>query len=490
MKYKTSWKNFRLIQLEFTAILLVTSITGCSVGPDFHTPVSPDAKSYTQNPLPNKTAHTTGIAGASQYFRLNQNIPAQWWTLFRSKNLNTLIARGIANSPTLESAKAAIKQAQENLNAEVGTGLFPSVSAQLAATRQNYPNASSGGEGGDLFNLYNSSVNVSYNLDVFGGLRRTLEGLQAQVDYQKFQLEAAYLTLSANIATTAITAASLRAQIADTQALIRSQENTFGITQRQLHLGGASEADVLLQQTQLAQTRATLPPLQKSLAQYENSLAVLVGALPSEVGLPKLTLNELTLPLQLPISVPSRLTRQRPDIRAAEALLHQASAQVGVAKANRFPQFPLTASYGYSSTQKAGFFGPNNVFWNFGGQLNQSIFDAGSLKAKQKVAVAAYEQSAAQYRQTVLEAFQNVADALHAIQTDADALKAQTTAEQSAQRTFSLIRQQYALGAVSYLALLDAERQYQQASISRIQAQAARYVDTAALFQALGGGWW
>lgn len=471
-------------------LIISASLVGCAAGPNFHSPAAPASARYTDKQLAINSVSSPGTAGKAQQFQPGQDIPAQWWRLFRSKALTTLVAQGLANSPTLDAASAALRQAQENLAAQVGSGLFPTISSQLAASRQKDSNSSFGTTGGNLFNLYNASVDVSYNLDLFGGSRRQLEALHAQVDYQQFEWEAAYLSLSANIVTTAVIEASLRGQINVTQQLITSQENELRIVQQQLQLGGVSQTDVLAQQSQLAQTRATLPPLQKSLGQYQNSLAVLVGALPSEAQLPSFSLDQLTLPEQLPISLPSRLVQQRPDIRAAESLLHKASAEVGVAAANRLPQLSLTGSYGYSSNYIHELFASNTSLWSLGGQLTQPIFNAGALKAKQNAALAAYDQANAQYRQIVLQAFQNVADSLYAIQTDAQALRAQTAAENAAYASYALLQKRYQLGAISYVAQLDAQRQYQQAKIARIQAQAARYADTAALFQALGGGWW
>jgi NodT family efflux transporter outer membrane factor (OMF) lipoprotein len=480
--------HFKVLPLIFIS----AGLAGCAVGPNFKTPAAPTTSRYTAQPLPAKTTSTANVipGGNAQHFQTGQDIPAQWWTLFRSKELNALIIKGLKNSPTLEAAKASISQAQANLDVAVGTGLFPSISAQAGSTRQRGSNNNIGLDDSNIFNLYNASVNVSYNLDLFGGAYRYREGLYAQIDKAQFEWEAAYLTLATNIVTTAISEASLRAQINATEELIRSQENELVIVEQQFHLGAVSQADVLTQQTQLAQTRATLPPLQKNLGQFRNALAVLTGELPSEAQLPTFHLQALTLPTQLPLSVPSRLVQQRPDVRAAEALLHAASADIGVAIANRLPQISLTGSYGSVTNQSHNLFGSNASVWALAGALTQPIFNGGALLAKQRVAVAAFDQAAAQYKDTVLKAFQNVADALNAIQADARALKTEAEAERVAFAAFSLVQQQYKLGAVSYIARLDAERQYQQARIARIQAEAARYADTAALFQALGGGWW
>ena len=379
-------------------------------------------------------------------------------------------------------------QAQENLNAQIGSTLFPAVDLSASKQREHGLDSTTAQVG--TYNLYNTSVNVSYTLDVFGGSRRAIEALAAQVDYQQYQFEAAHLTLTSNIVTTAVTVASLQAQIQATQELIRAQQNELSIVQKQFNLGSVSNADVLAQQTQLAQTRATLPTLEKNLAQTRNALAVLVGAFPSEIQLPEFNLDKLQLPIQLPVSLPSTLVRQRPDVRAAEALLHKASAEIGVATANLLPQFTLSGSYGYASGNFHGLFDHANSLWSLAGQALQPVFHGGALQAQRRSAVAAYDEAAANYKQTVLQAFQNVADSLRALETDAQALQAQKQAENAAQNTLALTQKQFRLGGVSYLNLLNAQRQYQQTRINRIQAQAARYTDTAALFQALGGGWW
>jgi NodT family efflux transporter outer membrane factor (OMF) lipoprotein len=480
------------LTLLLSTALLGAVLTGCMVGPDFHSPVAPKTQSYINGLLPNKTVKITGAgkAGKAQYFVNGQDIPAAWWFVFHSAALNDLICQGLDNSPNLAAAEAALRQAKENLVAQVGALLYPNVSGLLSAERERFSDSSFGINGASTFNLYEAAVNVSYTLDVFGGSRRQIEALAAQVDYSQYEKEAAYLTLTSNTVTTAITAASYAAQIRATQQLIQLQQNQLKIVKQQFQLGGASMTDILTQETQLAQTQALLPPLQKNLEITRDALAVLVGALPSEIQLPTIELNALSLPKNLPVSLPSLLVRQRPDVRASEALLHAASAQIGVATANLLPQFTITGTYGWESNLPNTLFTSGANMWNYMGQLTQPIFNGGSLRAKRRAAIAAYDQAAAQYRQTVLQAFQNVADSLRAIQRDAEAFKAQKQAEVAAFKTMQMTQKQYHLGGVSYLSLLTAQQQYQQALINRIKTQAARYTDTAALFQALGGGWW
>lgn len=484
-------------------LLVIVSLTACKVGPDFEPAEAPDTQSYTETPMPNETVSTKGHAGKSQAFAVDRDIPAEWWKLFHSKSLNYLIERGIAYNQNIEAATAALKVAKQNYLAGVGA-LFPTVGLQGSAQRQKFSNAAFGQNNinpttgtttatdipDSTFSLYNASVNVSYLLDVFGGTRRNIEALCAQVDYQRYVLEGAYLSLTANIVTGAITEASLRAQIQATQELIQLQEETLKIVETQFTLGGVSRGDVLTQETLLGQTRATLPPLEKALAQNRHALAVLVGDLPSESCLPEFFLKNLNLPAELPVSLPSELVNQRPDIKAQEALVHQASALIGVAVANMLPQFTLTGSYGYEANTFNKLFNSNNIIWNYGAQVLQPVFQGGTLVAKRRAAIYTFEQTAAQYRQTVLVAFQNVADSLRALEVDARTLKAQTLAEESAFQALKLTKQQFQLGAINYLLLLIAERQYHEARILRIRAEALRYSDTVALFQSLGGGWW
>jgi NodT family efflux transporter outer membrane factor (OMF) lipoprotein len=480
------WRQWRRAVLFGCAAL-----AGCMVGPDYHSPSAPATDTYTSTPLPEQTASSPGAAGLPQRFAPGQDIPAAWWSLFHCEPLDTLIREAFANSPNVAAAQAALRQSRETYIAQAGGTLLPSVDAQLGATREKL-NGIAFGEPGltEEFNLYNASVNVSYKLDVFGGTRRELEALHAQVDYQQYQLQAAYLAMSANIVTAAVKEASLRAQIDATERIATEEDEQLAVLSKQFDLGGVSRTAVLAQQTLLAQTRATLPPLQQQLDQARHQLAVLAGKLPSDATLPEFRLAMFSLPVTLPVSLPSALVRQRPDILAADAVLHQASAQVGVATAAMYPQITLSASYGAESLTPAQLFRAGSTIWSLGGSLLQPLFHGGQLSAQKRAAEAAYEQADAQYRETVLLAFQNVADSLRALDHDATGLKAQNDAWHAASDSLDLTRGQYRVGGVSYLALLDAQRQYQQTVVSLAQAQASRYADTAALFQALGGGWW
>ena len=470
--------------------VLAAALAACTVGPNFHRPDAPGTTRYTEAPLPQETASAPGTdGGEAQRFVSGADLPAQWWSLYRSEPLEHLVRDAIAGSPTLSAARATLRQAQENLAARTGALLYPAVNANASATRQKISNAAFGAPGATLFNLYNASVDVSYMLDIFGGNRRQLEALEALVDYQSYQLEGAHLALTSNIVTAAILEASLRAQLQATRDILAAEQETVRRVQRQYQLGGVARLDLVSVQSQAAQTEATLPPLESALAQARHQLAVLTGRLPSEASVPEFNLETLHLPDDIPVSLPSELARQRPDIRAAEALLHQASAQIGVATANLYPQVTLSGSFGGQSNQLHNLFAGPSV-WSIGAGLLQPLFRGGELQAERRAAIAAYDAAQAQYEETVLQAFRNVADALRALEDDARTVKAQAEAESLARDRLELTRKQFELGGTSYLALLDAQRQFALARVALVRVQATRYADTAALFQALGGGWW
>jgi NodT family efflux transporter outer membrane factor (OMF) lipoprotein len=476
---------------RFLAFAIATLLSGCAVGPDFIQPQRPAVDGYTFEALPTQTASVDTIAGASQRFVPAADIPAQWWTVFQSERMNALIGQAIRANPSIPAAEAALRAAQETVRAQRGAYL-PQVGANLASTRQSTAELISPAlaSGDNLYNLHTAQLNISYTPDVFGANRRQVEALQAQADYQRFQLEAAHLSLSANVVATVVQIASLRGQIGATQSTIQILLDQLGILHRQLELGAIAEANVIAQEGTLAQTRATLPNLMKQLAQQQDLLAVLTGAYPGEVQAMELDLGDLHLPQALPISLPSSLAEHRPDIRSAEQQLRAASAQVGVATANMYPQITITGGLGSSATRVADLFAGGTGFWSLAGSLAQPIFQGGSLLHRKRAAESTYEQALYQYRGTVLSAFQNVADALHALRFDADTLAAAATVERTALQSLNIARRQVELGDTSYLALLTFEQAYQQARLSTVQAQAARFADTAALFQALGGGWW
>jgi NodT family efflux transporter outer membrane factor (OMF) lipoprotein len=474
-----------------TGVVLSFSLSAaCAVGPDFKPPAAPAVSGYTPETSPATTTSANVAGGAAQKFVMGRDIPAEWWKVFHSKEIDALIAEALRANPNLQAAQATLWQAKENLYAAAGK-LLPSVDANAGFQRQQFSPAEFGLAGApSIFNLYQATVNVSYAPDVFGGQRRQIEANAAQAEYQRFELEATYLTLTANVVTAAIQEASLRGQIQATQDIIKAETEQLGVVRNQFEAGATTRADVLTQESEVATTEATLPPLQKQLEQQHHLLLALIGRFPSQQHGPHLQLASLRLPTDLPVSLPTQLVEQRPDVRAAEAQLHQASAQIGVATANRLPQFSLTAEYGSLALTPAALFTPAAAIWTLGATGTQPIFHGFTLLHQERAAKAAYDMAEAQYRNIVLGAFQNVADALRALQLDAATLKAQQRAVRAASDTFDLSRGQYRLGAITYVTLLNAERSYQQARLALVQAQAARYADTAALFQALGGGWW
>jgi NodT family efflux transporter outer membrane factor (OMF) lipoprotein len=465
----------------------VLLIWGCMVGPNFERPAAPSLDHYTEGAAP---ATTVPAEGQAQRFQYGAEIRAEWWRLFRSEKLNTIIEAAIAENQDLQAAQARLRRSQELLKAGYGP-FFPQLDGTFSATREKFSSARFGGSFPSvLFTLYSASASVSYTLDLFGRTRRTVEGLRAQVDYQDYEVKATYLTLLGNIINTAIVQAGYRAQIRATEKIIEFERRQLKITKLQADAGLVPYINVLNVQSQLAATEATLPPLRKLLTQSRHLLATLVGRMPAVWSSPVMDLSDLTLPSDLPVSLPSALARQRPDILAAEAQLHAASAGIGAATAAMFPSLTLTADYGQAATTASDLFKSISNYWDYGGGLTGPIFHGGSLWFQKEAAVAAYEESLAAYRQTVLGAFAQVADALRALEYDALTLEAQSHALKSAENSLGLVEDNYKAGIASYLDLLNADRLYQQAKIGYIQAQVQRYQDTSALFIALGGGWW
>jgi NodT family efflux transporter outer membrane factor (OMF) lipoprotein len=479
----------RLTLLSTSLMALATALTACAVGPNFKAPGAPKTASYVPGTLPPNTASSDVKGGDAQRFVSGLDIPGQWWTLFQSQQLNDLIARALAHSPTLEAAQAALREANENVAAERGT-YYPSVSGSVETQRSRATAAAFGQPGSFYYTLNTAAVSVSYGIDLFGGTRRQVESLEAQSDYERFVLEASYLTLTSNIVTTAVTEASLREQITATERIADLERKQLDIVQRRVTAGAASRADVAQQQATLANTIATLPPLRNQLAQARNQLATYVGELPADYDAGAFTLDSLSLPADLPVSIPSKLVEQRPDVREYTAQLHQATAQVGVATANMLPQLTLTGSYGGEATRFSNVFNPASEVWSAAASLTQPIFEGGKLLHQRRSAIAAAQEAAANYKATVLAAFADVANTLIALQSDADAFAASADAERAAAESLRLVQAQYKNGGVSYTQVLTSEQSYQTAAINLVKARAQRYADTAALFQALGGGWW
>jgi NodT family efflux transporter outer membrane factor (OMF) lipoprotein len=475
------------------------ALAACAVGPDFHTPVAPAATSFTPGPLPAATATADGVA---QTFLTGADIEGDWWSLYHSPQLNALVAAGLANNPTLGAAQQTLIEAEENLRAGLGS-FFPTVSGSFQAERERISSAQLASAGGTAtsgsaltnanippFSLLNATLSLSYTPDVFGGVRRQVEGLAAQAEYQRYELEASYLTLTANIVTAAVAEASLHAQIDATNLVIADEQSQLDILNRQAVLGGVPVADVLSQEATLANTRATLPPLLAQLAQERDLLATYVGVLPANFHEADFTLASLQLPQQIPVSLPSALVGQRPDVAAAAAQLHTASANLGVATANMLPQITLSADVGHEALDAGSLFTPQTLLWSLVGGITQPIFEGGTLSAKRKAALAAFRASGLQYQATVISAFQNVADELQVLQYDAATLAAATAAADAAKKSLTVTQAQYRLGGQPLSQVLIAQTTYQNAVVTQAKAQASRLADSAALFQALGGGWW
>jgi NodT family efflux transporter outer membrane factor (OMF) lipoprotein len=467
-----------------------TLLSGCAVGPNFHTPAAPQDTSYGRSQQ--AIATTIGSDTDTQRLVTSLKIPDQWWALFQSAKLNALVEEALRANPDVAAAKAALRQSHELYLAQ-WTNLLPTVDGGFSGTRAKNaygaiapPTVSVD----PTYNLYTAQLSVSYLPDIFGGVRRANEAAKAAEEASRFQLEATYLTLSSNVVVTAIQEASLRGQIEATNRLLQLQQQLLDDVQRQQGAGTASDLDLLAQQSALAQTAATLPPLRKQLEQTRDQLTALLGRLPAREPGEEFTLSDLTLPRELPLSLPGALVAQRPDVQVAQENLHAASAEVGVTLANMLPQFSIDATLGSSALQLGQLFTPYTGFWSLGGSLTQTLFDAGALLHRKRAADAALDEAAAQYRAAVILACQNVADSLVALQTDADALNADAAAATAASRTLDLARRQHDLGTISTVAVIQAEQSYQQAQINLVQAQASRYTDTAGLFQALGGGWW
>ncbi len=486
-------------------------LAGCAVGPDYHPPAAPHASGYAPAPMRPVTAAAPGVrAGAAQRFEMGRDVPYAWWTRFGSSRLDALVARALRNNPNISSAQSALRQAQEMTAAQRGYD-YPTVGAQFTPQRQllagNLGGNSPGIQGngtiiqtcqntsapyncGVTYNMYLSQIAVGFVPDVFGANARQVESLQAQADTARFQMEAATITLADNVVAAAVQEASLRAQIAATRRLVDANDQSLTIVRARFRLGDAMRADVAAQELALAQARQQLPPLRKQLAQTRDLLRALVGDLPDARGDTGFDFAGLTLPTDLPVSLPSRLVAQRPDVRAAEAQMHAASAEVGVAIAARLPQFSIDAAAGGIASKISQMYFTGGPFWVVTGNVAQTLFDGGTLKHHERAAKAALRQAQDQYRATVIAAFQNVADTLHALQADADALRAAADAERAAAAALAVTQRQYDAGYVNRLALLASRQSYEQAVVGLVQAQTARYTDTAALFLALGGGWW
>ena len=478
----------RLTTACLIAGLLASGLAGCAAGPDFQRPSAPAVTHYTSTAVAAQTTSAPTQLGDSQ--RLVEGLPIEtrWWRALGSPALDGLISEALQSSPTLASASASLRQAQALLAARSGATEYPQVDLGLGAQRQQF-NPSTQGLSGDTrqFDLYSANVSVHYTLDLAGGNQRALESLAARADYRHFELIAAHLTLAGNIATAAVTRARLAGQLAASTDIVRAQDELVRLAHERVRIGQASPDEILSLQAQAEQTRAELPVLRKQLQQTEHLLAVLAGRTPGAGGIPAFTLDDFTLPAELPLVVPSELVRHRPDIQAAEALLHAANADYGVAVANLYPQLTLSASTGSQALTTGALFGAGSGIWSLVGQLTQPLFNPGLL-AEKRAALAAFDAAAANYRTVVLASFREVADTLRAVENDARSLTALATADAATQASLQSVERQMRLGAASYLQLLIAQQQAQNTRINMLAAQAQRLIDSVALYQALGGG--
>ncbi|MBX9650452.1 MAG: efflux transporter outer membrane subunit [Xanthobacteraceae bacterium] len=473
---------------------IAASVSGCAVGPNFGPQAAPDVTGYVPGKLNSPNPGPGGPRVAGQHFVSGADISARWWSAFKSPPLNDLVRQSVERNPNLQAAEAAIRVAQYNAQAQRGL-FFPQLTGNSTSSKQLFSNAGSvfGADLGSVpqtqYTLVTNQLTVSFTPDIWGGNFRAVENLDAVTEQQLFQLEAAYLALTSNVVTAAIQEASLRGQIAATQRIIGIERNLLDILKRQFSFGQAAQADVLAQDAALAQAEELLPPLEKELAQQRDLLTALAGQLSADEIAQKFNLAHFRLPANLPVSLPSKLVEQRPDVRAAEANMHAASAQVGVAIAARLPNLVLSANGGSTAYNFAQSFTPGTGFYTLAASATAPIFDGFTLYNKQKAAEAALDQAEAQYRATVITAFQNVADALRALQSDARAMKAARRAEDTAKASLEIVEKQLNAGQVNQLAVLNAQQTYLIASVIRVQTEANRLSDTAALFMALGGGW-
>ncbi len=493
---KTSLSVMKEPRMEWTAlgramgqVCLIVFLAGCATGPKFNIPAPPASTAYTASAYPAHTASSPTALGGEQRFAEGVLMAPQWWQAFESPKLDGLIEQALAASPTLEAAEAILRQARHTYEARAGSTQSPQANANLSGERKSVNNAAMGQpDGENTFNLYSASVNVRYDFDLFGGNRRALEALAAQADYRRFQLEGARLTLTANVIATAIAQARLSAQIDVMEQMLNAQTEQLALTRRRLELGAASDVDVLSLQTQMEQTRAGIPALRNGRDQASHLLAMLIGQTPSATNVPQFALADFKLPSELPLQVPSELMRRRPDIRASEALLHAACAEHGVAISKLYPQISLSANVGAQALTMDTLFNPASLIWSLGGQLAQPLFNRG-LRAEARAAEAGFDAASAHYRETVLQAFRDVADGLRGLEHNAYALAATTAAALSAQETLDLVQKRYAMGAANYLEVLTAQQVVESSRMDLCAAQSQRLIDTVTFYSSMGGGW-
>ncbi|HUB90156.1 MAG TPA: efflux transporter outer membrane subunit [Dyella sp.] len=470
-----------------SSLLLALTLSACAAGPDFKRPAAPpNARYLPRNDLP---IYTTAI-GQTQHFRYGADVSATWWHALRSEAIDTLVSQAIAGNPDLQAAQASLQQAQHSLRAGQGI-FFPQIGGNLDAARERSSPAGLGlPSAGGIFNLFTLGATVSYALDLFGGERRTVEGLRAGVDMQRYTLQGTYQTLIGNVVNTALARQAYADEITAMHQLISLQTQQLALVDARIRGGGEAYADLLSLRSARALNVAQLASLALKRDQADHLLHTLLGQTPGEARVPDIDLAALHLPATLPVSLPSDLVRQRPDILASEARLHQASANIGVATAALFPSISLSGDYGAEANTTGALDQRKSRFWSADGSVQQPIFQGGTRWFNRKAAIDAYQSSLQSYRSTVLAAFQQVADVLKALQHDAESLQANDEAQRDAAEALQLVQANYAAGLSNDVEVLVADAQYRQARIAYVQALAQRYQDTVALYVALGGGGW
>jgi NodT family efflux transporter outer membrane factor (OMF) lipoprotein len=476
------------------SVALFLLLSGCTVGPDFKPPAAPSTARYTS---PDETLVGEADAGSGpppQTLAVGEKVAVDWWTLFQSPDLDSVVKQAIDGSPTLESAKQRLTQAREAI-AVASSGLYPQVAAGAGVDRQKVSATQFGLQPSAFplppnFNLFQVGATVGYSVDVFGGTRRRIEAQSALAEFQRDQLDAAYWTLTGNTVMQAIQVAAMRAQIKSVDDLLEIDRQNLDLVRKERNAGTVPDNDVVSAESQLAEDETLLPGYEEQLSAAKHALAMLLGHSAWDWSAPDFDLSALVLPARLPVMVPSQLIRQRPDIQAAEAQLHAASAQVGVATAQLYPAITLSGGITSSALQAHELFNPAGLVWSIAAGLTEPVFDGGMRRAQRREALAAFKASAADYQQTVLQAFDQVADILQALAADTRLLSAQQHALDMASESVRLERISYTRGGTGLINLLDAQRQYQQAVLGLAGAQARRYQDTSQLLVAMGSGWW
>ena len=464
-------------------------LTACGSEPPTQPPALANDLGYSPTGTP--TIPSVGKAGTDQHFALGKEVSGAWWGLFQSQPLDALVTEAIAGNRNLVVTRASLAAAHEAVNVAAG-GLYPQVDFDASASRQrnNFKAVGLTGLPPKEFNVYSLGPTVSYTFGLGGLVPRQVEQQQALEEVQSHELKAAYLTLAGNVVTEAVTIASLNAQIKAVNDMIADDQTNLRLTQDMVRAGAGSDLDVQTANAQLATDRTLLPSLRQQRSVAQHALAVLVGKSPANWSAPDFVLDQLTLPAEMPVSLPSDLVHQRPDILASEAQLRVAAAAVGVADAQLYPSLRISADIMQQFLKPDTIFDPMSNIWSIGANLAAPIFHGGTLRAQKREAEHTYEGSIASYEQTVLSAFGQVADLLDALAHDAEQITAEQTALQSAESTVGLTRRSFQLGNSTLLQVLDAQRQLQQARLGLVRAEGQRFLDSTQLFVALGGGWW